>query len=82
MFNSSDGRGVGASAPAAVDLGFIPSPVKPMASKLVFSASLLDAPHYRDSMENKPASFLVVSLGKALSGTPSLWCGRQMAGNS
>ena len=30
-------------------------------------------------MENKQASLLVVSLGKALSGIPPSWCGRQMA---
>ena len=33
-------------------------------------------------MKNKPASLLVVPLGKALSEIPSSWCGRQMAGNS
>ena len=30
-------------------------------------------------MENKPASLLVVSLGKALNGTPPPLCGRQVA---
>ena len=50
--------------------------------KLVFTASLLDAQHLRDSVENKPASLLVVPLGKALSGIPPSWCGRQMDGNS
>ena len=43
-----------------------------MALKLVFTASLLDAQQYRDSVENKPASLLVVPLGKALSGIPHL----------
>ena len=38
--------------------------------KSVFTASLLDATHLRDSVENKPASLLVVPLGKALSGNP------------
>ena len=33
-------------------------------------------------MKNKPASLLVVPLGKALSGIPPSWCGRQMASNS
>ena len=33
----------------------------------------------RDSMENKPASLLVVSLGKALNGTPPPLFGRQVA---
>ena len=43
-----------------------------MTLKLVFTASLLDAQHLRDSVENKPASLLVVPLGKALSGIPHL----------
>ena len=33
-------------------------------------------------MENKPASLLVVSLGKALNGMPPSLCGRQMVGPS
>ena len=33
-------------------------------------------------VENKPASSLVVSLGKALNGTPPSLCGRQMAKTS
>ena len=33
-------------------------------------------------MKNKPASLLVVPLGKTLSGIPRSWCGRQMAGYS
>ena len=35
-----------------------------MTLKLVFTASLLDAQHYRNSVENKPESLLVVPLGK------------------
>ena len=50
---------VRASASVAVDLGLIPSRVKPMTLKLVF-----------DSVESKPAGLLVVPLGKALSGIP------------
>ena len=57
-----------ASASGVVDSDLIPSRVKPMTLNLVFTASLLDAQHYRDSVENKPASLLVVPLGKALSG--------------
>ena len=69
--NSSDGREVKASASAAVDSGFIPSWVKPMTSKLVFIASLLDAQHKKgESVENKPASLLVVPLGKATKRDP------------
>ena len=40
--NSSDGRVVRASAFGAVDLGLIPSRVKPMTLKLVFTATLQD----------------------------------------
>ena len=53
-----------------------------MTLKLVFTASLFDAQHKRDSVENKTASLLVVPLGKALSGIPPSWCDKQMAGNS
>ena len=38
--------------------------------KLIFTAFLLDAQHKRDSVENKPASLLVVPLGKVLGGIP------------
>ena len=55
------------SASGAVDSGLIPSRVKPMTLRLVFTASLLDNQHKRDSVKNKPASLLVVSLVKALS---------------
>ena len=71
-----------ASVSSAVDSGLIPSRVKPMTLTLVFTTSLLDAQHQRDSVENKPASLLVVPLGRALSGIPPSWCGRQMAGHS
>ena len=67
----SDGQVLRASASEAVDLCLIPSRVKPMTLKLLFAVSLLDAQHERDSVENKPASLLVVPLGKALSGIPS-----------
>ena len=53
-----------------------------MTSKLVFTASLLDIQHLKDSVKNKPASLVVVPLGKALNGIPPSQCGRQMAGNS
>ena len=69
-FNSSDGRVIRASALGAVDSGLIPSWVKPMTSKLVFTASVLDAQHERNSVKNKLASLLVVPLGKVLSGIP------------
>ena len=53
-----------------------------MTVKLLSTASLLDTQQYRNSVENKPASLLAVSLGKVQSGIPPSWCGRQMAGNS
>ena len=56
----------------AGDSGLIPSRVKLMTIKLVFTASLLDAHHKRNSVENKPASLFVVQLGKARSGIPHL----------
>ena len=43
--DSSDCRVVRASASTDVDLGLIPSRVKPVTLKLVFTASLLHAPH-------------------------------------
>ena len=46
---------------------------------MVFTASLLGARHLGEIVENKPASSLVVSLGKALNGTPPSLCGRQVA---
>ena len=41
--DSSDDQAVRASASGAVDLGLIPSRVKPMTLKLVFTVFLLDA---------------------------------------
>ena len=75
---------VRASASGAVDSSLIPSRVKSMTLKLIglFTASLLDAQHERDSVENKPANLLAVPLGKALSRIPPIWCGRQVAVNS
>ena len=64
----------------AVDLRSIQSRVKPMT--LIFTVSLLDVQYYRDSVENNPASLLLVPLGKTLGGIPPSWGGRQMAGNS
>ena len=43
--NSSDGRVVRVFAFGAVKLGLIPSRVKSIALKLLFTASLLDAQH-------------------------------------
>ena len=46
---------------------------------MVSTASLLGARHLGEVVENKPASSLVVSLGKALNGTLPSLCGRQVA---
>ena len=53
-----------------------------LARALVCTASLLDAQHESDGVENKPASLLVVPLGKTLGGISPSWCGRQMTGYS
>ena len=81
-FNSSDGRVVKAYASGAVDCGLLPSRVKPMTLKLAFAvASLIDAWHYGDSVENKPPTLHVVSLRRPLGEILSFWCGGQTAGN-
>ena len=69
--NSSDGLVVRVYASRAVDLSLILSRVKPMTLKLIFTASLLDAQHSRDNVENKPAS-LLVPLERHLVGLPHL----------
>ena len=43
-----------------------------MPLKLIFTASLLDAQHQMDSVENKPASLLVVHWERHLVGFPHL----------
>ena len=79
FFNRRDGVVVRASASQSVDLGLVTivgvfnicrveSHQKTL--KMVFTASLLGAQQNRDSVENKPASLLVVSLGKTLNGMP------------
>ena len=45
---------------------------------MVSTASLLGARHLWEVVENKPASSLIVFLGKALNGTPPPLCGRQV----
>ena len=44
-----------ASVSGAVDLGWVPSRVKPITLKLAFTGTLPDAQHYRDSVGNKPS---------------------------
>ena len=65
---------VRASASQSVDLGFIPlveSYQKTLKNGI--RSFLLGARHLGEVVENKPASSLVVSLGKALNGTPHLY---------
>ena len=62
--DSSDGRVVRASALGAVDLGFIPSQVKPVTLKLVFIASLLDAQHQREQCGEQAGKFTYCAVGK------------------
>ena len=50
---SSDGRVARASTSEAVDSDLIPSRVKPMTLKLVFTASMLDDQYETDSVKNK-----------------------------
>ena len=72
--NRRDGVVVRASASQSVDLGLIPlveSYRKTL--KMVSIASLLGARHLWEVVESKPASSLVVSLGKARNGTPHLY---------
>ena len=49
---------------------------------MIFTASLVGAQHNRDSVENKPASLLVVFLGKTLNEMPPSSCDRQVVGPS
>ena len=66
---------VRASASQSVDLGgsFPLSSHTKRLYKMVSTASLLGAQHLREVVENKPASSLGVSLGKALNGMPHLY---------
>ena len=68
------------SASQSVDLEFIPLfELTKRLLKMVSIASPLGDRHSKDVLENKPASSLVVFLGKALNGTPPSLCGRQVA---
>ena len=72
-----DGVVVRASASQSVDLGFIPL-VESYQKTL--KNGIYSFPAWRSAfVENKPASSLVVSLGKALNGMPPPLCGRQVA---
>ena len=83
--NRRDGIVLRASASQSVELGFISqvkSYQKTLRNGITLLASLLHAQHNRDGVENKPASLLAASLGKALNGIPLISCGRQVAGPS
>ena len=67
-----DGVMVRASASQSVDLGFIPL-VESYQKTLKNGIHSFPAWHLGEVVENKPASSLVVSLGKALNGTPHLY---------
>ena len=75
--------GVVVRAPALqlVDLGLIPQveSYQQTFKNGIHSFSAWHSAH-RDSVENKPASLLVVSLGKALNEMPPSSCGRQVTG--
>ena len=74
---------VRASALQLVDLRFI-SQIKSYQKTLKNGIHSFHAARSadRDSVENKPASLLVVSLGKKLNEMPPSLCGRQMVGPS
>ena len=74
LFHVHDGVVVRVSALQSVDLGFIPLVESyRKTSKMVSIAFLLGARHLCGVVENKRASSLVKSLGKALNGTPHLY---------
>ena len=79
----SDGVVVRESTSQSIDLRFVPQ-VESYQKTLkndIHSFPAWPSAH-RDGVENKPASLLVVSLSKALCGTPPSSCGRQVAGPS
>ena len=68
------------SVSQSVDLGFNPlveSYQKTLKNGI--HSFLLGARYLREVVQNKPASSLAVSLGKALNGTPPPLCRRQIA---
>ena len=66
---------VRASASQLVDMGFIPlvESYQKTLKKMESIASLFGARYLGEVVENKPASSLVVSLGKALNGMSHLY---------
>ena len=78
--NRRDGVVVRVSASQSIDLGLIPEveSYQMTLKNSICSFSDWHSALKRDSVENKPASLLVVSLGKALNGAPPPLCGRQV----
>ena len=64
LLNSSDGRVVKVSASGAVDSGLISSRAKPMTSKLVCTASLLDAQHLKGQCREQAGKLTYCVVGK------------------
>ena len=81
--NRVDGLVVRAFASQSVDLGFI-SQVESHQKTLKNGIHSFPAwcSAHRNSVENKPASLLVVSLSKTLNGMPPSLCGKQVVGPS
>ena len=79
--NRCHGVVVRASALQSVDLGFIPlvESYQKTFKNGIHSFPAWHSAYKADVVENKPASSLVVSLGKALNGTTPPLCGRQVA---
>ena len=73
---------VRASASQSVDLEFIPNRIIPKDLKNGIHSFPSWRSAHRDSVKNKPASLLVVSLGKALNGMPPSSYGKQVTGPS
>ena len=83
MFHWRDGEVVRLFASQSVDLGFISQvELYQKSLKMVFTTSLPGAQYKRDSMKNKPASLLVVSLDETLKVMPPSSCGKQVTGPS
>ena len=74
---------VRATASQSVDVEFNPQvePYRKTLKNSIHSFSARGSAH-RLSMENKPASLVVISLSKALNRMPPSSCGRQVAGPS
>ena len=79
--NRRDGVVVRLSTSQSVDLEFIPyvESYQKTLKNGIHSFPAWRSAEKRDNVENKPASLLVVSLGKAVNGTPPPLCCRQVA---